>query len=155
MDIVTLWLMEYPALVRYLQGLTKSKAEAEDFAQAAYVRALEHVEGINQMSPEHAKAWLMLTARRLFIDEMRKRRPTGEWEEANHPVYEENFSGIHVEQWLNSLPQNLRQVVTLRHLQGYTSREIGEMLDLPPATIRTRLRAAITLLRQYETQSTK
>lgn len=153
MEIVTLWLREYPALVRYLQGLTKSKAEAEDFAQAAYVRALEHVDAISEMSPEHARAWLMLTARRLFIDEMRRRKPTSEWQEANHPTYEENFSGIHVEQWLDSLPQNLRQVVTLRHIEGYTSREIGEMLSLPSATIRTRLRAAVTLLRQYETQN--
>lgn len=152
MEIVTLWLEQNAALVRYLRRFTKSLAEAEDLAQAAFVRALEHQDSIRAMAPAHAKAWLQLTGYRLFIDEVRRNKAAAPWSEDLYPTYEEDFTGIHVAQWLDRLPQNLRQVVTLRHLEGYTSREIGERLDIPPATIRTRLRAAMVLLKQYESE---
>jgi RNA polymerase sigma-70 factor (ECF subfamily) len=46
------------------------------------------------------------------------------------------------------LTDDLRYVVALRFYAGMDATEIGALLDAPPATIRTRLRRALTLLRQ-------
>jgi RNA polymerase sigma-70 factor (ECF subfamily) len=46
-----------------------------------------------------------------------------------------------------SLPSDLRSVVALRFYAGMDSTEIGAALDLPPPTVRTRLRRALALLR--------
>jgi RNA polymerase sigma-70 factor (ECF subfamily) len=46
-----------------------------------------------------------------------------------------------------SLPGELRAVVALRFYAGMDATEIGAALDLPPPTVRTRLRRALTLLR--------
>jgi RNA polymerase sigma-70 factor (ECF subfamily) len=47
-----------------------------------------------------------------------------------------------------ALHADLRQVVALRFYAGMDATEIGAVMDLPSATVRTRLRRALTLLRQ-------
>lgn len=153
MDMQALWLSQYPGLVRYLKRYTHSSAEAEDLAQTTFVRAMEHLPALSEMSQAHAQAWLMRTARNAFIDEARKASRQLPLDEAAQPAYEEDFTGIHVAQWLEKLPPQLREVVTLRHLEGYNSAQIGQALNVPPATVRTRLRAAMILLRQYEKET--
>jgi RNA polymerase sigma-70 factor, ECF subfamily len=46
------------------------------------------------------------------------------------------------------LDADLRHVVALRFYAGMNASEIGATLDLPPATVRTRLRRALLLLRE-------
>jgi RNA polymerase sigma-70 factor, ECF subfamily len=46
-----------------------------------------------------------------------------------------------------TLSEELRWVVALRFYAGMDATEIGDLLETPPATIRTRLRRAMTLLR--------
>ena len=48
---------------------------------------------------------------------------------------------------LAALAAEDRAVVVLRHLLGYRSHEIGTMLGLPAATVRTRLARALDRLR--------
>jgi DNA-directed RNA polymerase specialized sigma24 family protein len=48
---------------------------------------------------------------------------------------------------LGALDPETRAIVVLRHLLEYSSNEIGAMLGLPPATVRTRLRRALAELR--------
>jgi RNA polymerase sigma-70 factor (ECF subfamily) len=48
---------------------------------------------------------------------------------------------------LGALDAETRAIVVLRHLLDYSSKEIGALLDLPPATVRTRLRRALERLR--------
>jgi RNA polymerase sigma-70 factor (ECF subfamily) len=49
---------------------------------------------------------------------------------------------------VSALHADLRQVVALRFYAGMDATEIGAVMELPPATIRTRLRRALTLLRE-------
>ena len=62
--------------------------------------------------------------------------------------YEADFSRVETEQMLEALPPNLRQAVRMRHFEGMSSVEIGRALDVPAATVRTRLRAAAILLKK-------
>ena len=47
-----------------------------------------------------------------------------------------------------ALPIDLRRVVALRFYAGMDSPQIGAILELPAATVRTRLRRALELLRR-------
>lgn len=55
---------------------------------------------------------------------------------------------LDLRQALLNLPENLRLVVALRYFGGLDATIIGAALSLPPATVRTRLRRALTLLRE-------
>lgn len=48
---------------------------------------------------------------------------------------------------LDSLPEKLRDIVIQHYWHGLNSREIAQLLKIPDATVRARLRAAIKMLR--------
>ena len=45
------------------------------------------------------------------------------------------------------LPEIYRQAVVLRFMQGLAYREVADVLDIPPGTVRSRLAKALELLR--------
>jgi len=49
---------------------------------------------------------------------------------------------------IRSLPALYREPFVLRHVNGWSYREIGETMNLPPATVETRLVRARRLLRE-------
>lgn len=145
-----MWVRYQPMLVRALRRYTGNTAQAEDLAQAAFVRALEHIGTLSEKPDEHVKAWLLRTGYNLFIDEVRRQGRQAALLDGVTPVYEEDFSGIHVREWMACLPDGLRTLVEMRHMQGYTSAQIGDRLGIPAATVRTRLRTAMILLRREQ-----
>ncbi|MEO7001827.1 MAG: sigma-70 family RNA polymerase sigma factor [Ktedonobacterales bacterium] len=57
-------------------------------------------------------------------------------------------SALDLRQAVNRLDPQARLIVVLRYYAGMDASEIGQMLDAPPATIRTRLRRALETLRK-------
>ena len=55
---------------------------------------------------------------------------------------------ILAQELMNRLPQNLKLPVYLKYYQDYNSAEIGRMMNLPAATVRTRLRTAFQMMRE-------
>ena len=55
---------------------------------------------------------------------------------------ESGFSRTETELLLLRLPAEDRTLFRLRYLEGYSAVELAEMFDMPPATVRTRLRRA-------------
>ena len=55
---------------------------------------------------------------------------------------------LDLRQAINELPADLRLAVVLRYYAGMDASEIGAALGVPPPTIRTRLRRALSLLRE-------
>ena len=70
--IETVWKIEAPRLIAGLARMLRDVGQAEDLAQEALVVALERwpVDGV----PDNPGAWLMTTARRRAIDQLRHDR---------------------------------------------------------------------------------
>lgn len=64
------------------------------------------------------------------------------------PGTSERAAGLDLRQAIAALEDELRLAVVLRYYGGMDSSEIGVALGIPAATVRTRLRRALTLLRQ-------
>lgn len=134
----------YDRLLRYCLGLAGEPATAEDLAQEAFLRALEHWEDVQALGTAQRRSWLYKTARNLYIDLLRKRSredPGGE-EALEGQSFEEDFTALAVRQLVNRLPPEEKALFELRYFQGYHSTELGELFDLPPPTVRARLSAA-------------
>lgn len=56
--------------------------------------------------------------------------------------------GLAVHRALATLPEHQRLVLLLFDIEGYTYKEIGQMLDLPGGTVKSRLNRARAALRQ-------
>ena len=141
----------FEELMRYCLQLCRSRDTALDLVQETFLRALEREEAMAAYAPEQQRAWLYRAAKNLFLDGVRKsallqrkQRLLLEAEEGE----EDGFSRAEMELLLLRLPSEDRTLFRLRYLEGYSAVELGEMFDMPAATVRTRLLRARQLLKK-------
>jgi RNA polymerase sigma-70 factor (ECF subfamily) len=138
----------YPPLVRYCRRLTGDGDVAEDLAQEAMVRLVEH----DVQGPEPAlRAWLFKTATHLVrdrhrVDENRKRllqenpvRPTALEDPERHLDRVEDQARARGA--LARIPARDREILLMRY-EGFSYREIARAVDVAPTSVGTLLARA-------------
>jgi RNA polymerase sigma-70 factor, ECF subfamily len=165
--IHTVFRMESARLIAGLTRLVRDVGVAEELAQDALVIALEHWP--SQGVPDNPGAWLMATAKRRAIDELRRnKRLTRKHEELGHELEADAASDRDgllrtLEQKLDDsvgddllrllfischpvLSMEARVALTLRLLGGLTTDEIARAFLVPEPTVAQRIvRAKRTL----------
>ena len=125
----------------------QNAADAEDVYQDVFLRLLE--QRTDRWDGEHLKAWLIRSALNRCADlgRLRQRRGTLSLEEV--PDLTRPVDEAAAELWdaVGRLPEKLRTAVHLFYGEGYESGEIGALLGIPAATVRSRLRRARAELR--------
>jgi RNA polymerase sigma-70 factor (ECF subfamily) len=144
---------------RYLYGLTGGPQEdVEDLTAEAFTqawRARRSFEGGN----EAALGWLMKIARRLVIDDHRRRkaRPVTESEvPVNFPAanpHPEEVAVTGEEQHLlwslvRALPDEPREMLVLRYLLDWRVKQIAAYLEIPENTVSVSIHRTLERLRQ-------
>lgn len=134
----------YEELLHYCGTLAGEWAIGEDLVQETYIRAMTHLEDLEDLNRRQRRAWLYKTARNLYIDRVRKlaRESSGANDVLMLAAFEEDFSKIAVRQIIDRLPEGERSLFAMRYFEGYNATELGELFDLPPSTVRARLASA-------------
>jgi len=123
---------------------------AADAVQEAFLKALKNREMFINMQEKSMWSWLYTTAKNALIDEKRKTSrfdALGDHDEIDPAG--DFVDTIAIEELLHKLPENLSHIVSLRYFGGMNATEIGEFKNIPPATIRSQLRAALSILRKH------
>jgi RNA polymerase sigma-70 factor (ECF subfamily) len=138
--------------------LARNAEDAEDLVQETYLRAYR---SFDRFTPgTNLKAWLFRILKNAFINEYRKRRAAPR---------EEDFAGIEdafesrvdtdrvatipnpeeqalarsmdedVQRALADLPPDYRMAILLADLEGFSYKEIAEILEIPIGTVMSRL----------------
>lgn len=137
-------------LLRSMTAFSRDEEASKDAVQQAYLKALLNLELVRPMPEKAFKAWLYATARNALIDgKRRQRRLVYDLPDALPSAESDPLDRLLVQCLLERLPEELAQVVRLKYYGGLNSTQIGEALDLPPATVRTRLRKAMNVMRTY------
>jgi RNA polymerase sigma-70 factor (ECF subfamily) len=148
---------ERPYLLALARRLALSPLDAHDLVQDTIVKALPALGKVTTGS--HLRAWLLTILRRMHVDRLRRvaREPeTISIEDAldrlvaDAPVSEVADASSADDIWsaLREIPMSFREVLVLHELEGRSYREVAHTLDLPLATVGTRLRRARLKLRQ-------
>lgn len=129
-----------PAVYRLALCRTQSAADAEDVYQDVFLRLLGEAD--RQWEEDHMKAWLLRTAMNRCADlhRFRLRRPTLSLEEIPDMAAPPSSEAAELWEAVSRLPEKLRTAVHLHYGEGYRTEEIAAMLNVPAATVRTRLR---------------
>lgn len=124
-------LAAYPALIRRLTVVLRDASEAEDVAQAAFTRALEHR---HKFAGGDVRAWFYTIGLRLAFNELRRRRRMTVSDLADQPTWAMSSDP---DLWtaLQQLEPHHRAALLLSTLDGYTHEEIGQMLGVRPGTV--------------------
>ena len=130
-------------LVRWCQGMTGSQQTAEELVQEAFLRAMLSEELLALLDGKQRRSWLYRTVKNLYID--RLRHTSREIVQDKFPESQkesEEMNAIEWENLLDSLPDIEGALFTMRYLQGYNSKQIGEIFSMPPGTVRSKLSSA-------------
>lgn len=139
------WMRDHgPAVLTTARRILRT-ADAEDVLQEVFSRAYCRIQPFRDEG--HVRAWLL----RVTINECRSRLRSA-WrraslDEAPEPRQEEALFAGDLVDAVRRLPRRDREVVWLFHFAGFQTQEIADMLDIPAATVRTRLSRARTKLR--------
>jgi len=150
-DFDRLYQATYPRLFRTLAAMLGDPAGAEDCAQDAFLKAYRAWPRWKGDSP--AEAWIHRIAINTALSYMRRRRlrEVGELiRRLGRPVERDpqvEAIGGEVLAEIRRLPAKQAAAVVLRHLHGYTNREIAASLGEPESTVATRLMVAKRTLR--------
>ncbi|MDR0325954.1 MAG: sigma-70 family RNA polymerase sigma factor [Oscillospiraceae bacterium] len=137
-------------LIGTLARYSGDREAAADAVQDAFLKALTNKVFLS-IQEKSLWSWLYTTAKNRLTDEKRKASrsvPFDDGYDEAGPAADPT-DAILVRDWLHKLPSNLSHVVSLRYFGGLNATEIGRMKGLPPATVRSQLRAAISMLRKY------
>ena len=130
--------------------------EADDLAQEVLLKAWQHRNSFD--GRVKVTTWVFAIARNHWLDRLRRRqaRPreqamTGEIMLTTcDPEPESAVAGgelsLAIRSAMDSLPAEQREALSLRESEGLTFRQIAEMLGLPAATVKSRVRYALLKL---------
>lgn len=133
---------------------TTHREEAEDLTQEVFLRVFRTLKSYDA-NQGALGVWMHRVARNLLIDHYRASRkqrlavsledamPRIEQKESGAPRPDDALAraelGATLQQALARLSPELREAVILRDLQGLEYREIGQVLDIPDGTVKSRI----------------
>lgn len=154
------------AMYRYILGMVRDPAEAEDLTQETLLRAYGKLASLED--PARLVPWLYRIATNVTYDRFRqasyRHRPQQLSEDGEGPdreavvdladsgprldkLMQQREMSSCVQDYIAALPESYRAVILLHDVQGLTNPEIAEMLGLTLATVKIRLHRARNRLR--------
>ena len=134
--------------------------EAEDILQEAFIRVFTYIHQYKSESP--LGAWInRVTANAALTILKNKRKPfleIREDQQTSRAIDPDALSNLNEEELLrliSQLPEGYRLVFNLYVLEGYSHDEIGELLNIRPATSRSQLSKARRMLQEQITPQQK
>ena len=149
-DFDRLYRTTYQRVFASLVLILRNPAAAEDAAQEGYLRAFRAWKNWKQEAP--AEAWLYRIALNVAFTHRRREQlfQIGEvlrrLGRPKDPDPTESTQSDLVRE-LRALPPKQSAALVLRHLHGFTNREIAAAIGIPERTVASRLAAAKTRLR--------
>ncbi len=150
-------------LHRLARRLAPTRADAEDLAQEALVRAFEKRDALRD--PGKVRGWVLATMRNLHLNRIRDEKPhllvlTGDKPDeagAREPRgdLERELLDRHLPDELflamRALPEEQASAIWLREVEGLSYEELAEAMGTPIGTVRSRLaRARAALLEEMQ-----
>jgi RNA polymerase sigma-70 factor (ECF subfamily) len=138
-------------------GMLRNREDARDVTQEAFVKAYHNLDGFRLDSSFYT--WLYRIAMNLAIDLVRKRKRQKQTSFEDGIATKDEDGGIaehhhedgprralerkqlyaRIMDALEQLPEDQKQVVLLRELEGLSYKEIAEVMEIPEGTVMSRL----------------
>ena len=130
----------YQELSNWCHSMTGNRYTAEELVHEAFLRAMLHKDTLSILKEEQSRSWLYRTVKNLYVDRCRHGKKEIIADEFQQPQIDSGeLVRLEWEQLLETLPDQEGVIFSLRYLEGYNSRQIGEILSLPPGTVRSKL----------------
>ena len=152
-------------IYRLSLGLLTNESDAEAIVQETFIRVIEKIDQFEERSS--IGTWIYRIAYNLSQDELRKRQRQisierfdlddydslcpkilTDWGNLPEQTYSNEELHALLTDSISKLPEALKTVFLLREIEGVSTIECGQILDLKPGTIKVRLHRARLTLRE-------
>lgn len=128
---------------------------ANDVLQEVFIKIWKQIETYDTIKGR-LFTWMLNVARNASIDAVRSKgyQKNQQSRELTENVYdaggstETNIDRIGLRKLVHSLKPDYRVLIELSYFEGFTQDEISKMLEIPLGTVKTRMRSALTQLKQ-------
>jgi len=151
-DFDRTFLPHMDAAYNLARWLVRDDHDAQDVVQEAYLRAVRFAGGFRGGDP---RAWILAIVRNAAFTWLKRNRgsdPTTEFDEQIHGGSTEdsgleadtvrNADGAMIRAALDELPEEFREVIVMRDIEGLSYKEIADAADVPIGTVMSRLARA-------------
>lgn len=136
-----------------------NRQETEDLLHDVFLEVWKRA---HTYDPKRAsvRSWLLLRMRSRALDRvksarMARRRPMDQAPTETHDATaSRDVDASRIPGWMESLSREQRDVIALGYFEGLSCREIGETLDIPIGTVKSRLASALRVLRKVAEATT-
>ena len=151
-------------IYRLAVGLVGDEAEAEGIVQDSFLKLFEKLEQFEGRAK--LGTWLYRVAYNASIDRLRKRRPVQplfeedadatpvfpailtDWSRAPEVLFASAEAQAELEQSIAELPERLRSTFILREMEGLSTAETAEVLEIKAGAVKVQLHRARLMLRE-------
>jgi RNA polymerase sigma-70 factor (ECF subfamily) len=152
-------------IYRLAVSILPNEDDAEDIVQDVFIRFFEKLDDFEGRSK--IGTWLYRVAYNASIDRMRKYHTTPladfdlvsqpemtmpsnfqDWSTSAHRAFDQQELQAHLDQAIQSLPENLRMTFLLRDVEELSTQDTAEILDISPGAVKVRLHRARLLMRE-------
>lgn len=155
----TLMLPHLDAAYNLARWLVRNEEDARDVVQEAYLRAFRSFGGFHG---SNGRPWLLTIVRNTAYNLIKKNQSaniTTTFDEEEYLVehesvspatqLEQNEESKLVREAIDRLPDEFREILVLRHLEGLSYKEIADVAQVAPGTVMSRLARARAKLKEF------
>ncbi|MEK7774278.1 MAG: RNA polymerase sigma factor [Candidatus Zixiibacteriota bacterium] len=137
--MVRLYTRHSPAIFSYCLYLSGNRTQSEDIVQEAFLKLM--ATGQNGRAVQSVRAWLIVTARNMVLNHATRNREVAieGLSDAVFASQSDTELAMTVKRLLEGLNMDDRELFLLREHQGFSIREISQMLALSEENVRVRL----------------
>jgi RNA polymerase sigma-70 factor (ECF subfamily) len=148
----TMYELYEQGMYRVAYGVLHNREQAEDAVQDSFEKLLKYLPKIDTPDSPKTQQLVLKTVRNTAIDQYRRNNKQNEWlsqqeqgEETNtfvKSVEDREF----IQQLLNAVPTEYREIIKLRCYYGFSAKETGDILGLSEGNVNKRLERARKLI---------
>jgi len=158
MSFEAMMLPHLDAAYNLAKWLLRNEQDAQDVVQEAFLRAFKSFGGFHG---SNGRAWLLTIVRNTSYTLLKKNRVadlTTPFDEEIHASDRESVSAAtilersedaeRIREAMDELPAEFREILTLRHQEDLSYKEIADIAQIPPGTVMSRLARARVKLKE-------
>ena len=158
MSFEAMMLPHLDAAYNLAKWLLRNEEDAQDVVQEAYLRAFKSFAGFHG---SNGRAWLLTIVRNTSYTLLKKNRAvdlTTTFDEEIHAsgyesvspatILEHSEDAELIREAMDELPAEFREILTLRHQEDLSYKEIADIAQIPPGTVMSRLARARVKLKE-------
>ena len=137
-------------------GFVHDHDDAEDIAQEVFVKVYHSIKNFRQDSG--FSTWVYRIAANTSLDRVKQRKravarlvlmdETQLGAVASDPEMDHIDTSVHIERALHELPTLQRAVVILRHMEGFSTKQVSGILKCSEGTVKTHLHRGLKKMRK-------